>query len=109
VRQALRYYLWLDQDRLVSSAASRVMREIFASPDIPHKADKFVKGLAGRPVQILRKAGWWEDWFHDSALVTGPGRHYVLVALTRHPNGEQYLVELASAVDDLLTAEGAGL
>ena len=46
VRQLLRYYLLLEQDRLVSPAASRTMREIFASPDIPHLNDRFVKGLA---------------------------------------------------------------
>src|SRR6202000_1087263 len=31
VRQLLRFYLWLEQDRLVSPAASKTMREIFAS------------------------------------------------------------------------------
>jgi beta-lactamase class A len=102
VRQLLRYYLLLEQGRLVSHEASKTMREIFASPDIPHREDKFVKGLAGRNVQVLRKAGWWEDWFLDSAIVTGGGRHYLLVAMTHHPQGEDYLVELARAVDDLM-------
>jgi beta-lactamase class A len=103
VRQLLRYYLLLEQGKLVSPAASKVMREIFASPDIPHRDDKFVKGLAGRDVQVLRKAGWWEDWYHDSAIVTGGGRHYIVVALSRHPQGENYLVEFARAADDVLT------
>lgn len=103
-RQVLRYYLLLEQDRLVSPAASAAMRDIFRSPDIPHKDDKFVAGLAGRGLEIRRKAGWWEDWAHDSAAVTGPGRHYLLVALTRTPRGEDYLRRLAAAVDDLLTA-----
>jgi len=102
VRQLLRFYLLLEQDRLVSPEASRTMREIFASPDIPHMDDKFVKGLADRDVQILRKSGWWENWLHDTALVTGPHRHYILVALTNHPNGDEYLVELARQVDDLM-------
>lgn len=102
VRQLLRYFLLLEQGKLVSPEASRVMREIFASPDIPHDDIKFVKGLAGREVQIIRKWGSWEDWRHDAAVVTGGGRHYILVALTRHPRGDEYLVELARAVDDLL-------
>jgi beta-lactamase class A len=105
VRQLLRYFLMLEQGKLVSPEASRVMREIFASPDIPHDVNKFVKGLAGRDVQIIRKWGTWEDWFHDAAIVTGPGRHYILVALTRHPNGDEYLVELAKAVDDWLSED----
>jgi beta-lactamase class A len=102
VRQLLRYYLLLEQGRLVSPTASAVMREIFRSPDIPHIEDKFVKGLAGRDVEVRRKAGWWEDWFLDTAVVTGGGRHYLMVAMTHHPKGEDYLVEFASAVDDLL-------
>jgi beta-lactamase class A len=104
VRQLLRYFLLLEQGKLVSPAASKTLREIFASPDIPHDNIKFVKGLAGRNAQIIRKWGTWEDWFHDSAVVTGPGRHYILVALTRHPKGDEYLVELARAVDDLMAA-----
>jgi beta-lactamase class A len=104
VRQLLRYFLMLEQGKLVSSAASKTMREIFESPDIPHDDIKFVKGLAGRDVQIIRKWGTWQDWFHDSAVVTGSdGRHYSIVALTKHPKGDEYLVELAKAVDDLMT------
>ena len=102
VRQLIRYYLLLEQGKLVSPAASKTMREIFESPDIPHRDDKFVKGLAGRDVQIFRKAGWWEDWYLDSALITGGGRHYIAVAMTHHPKGEDYLIEYAAAVDDLL-------
>ncbi len=104
VRQLLRYFLLLEQGRLVSPAASKTMREIFASPDIPHDDIKFVRGLAGREVQIIRKWGSYEDWLHDSAVITGPGRHYILVALTHHPKGDDYLVELARAVDELMIA-----
>lgn len=102
VRQLLRYYLLLEQGRLVSPAASATMREIFASPGIAHIQDKFVKGLAGREVEIRRKAGWWEAWFLDTAVVTGGGRHYIVVAMTHHPKGDDYLAEFAAAVDDLL-------
>jgi beta-lactamase class A len=102
VRQIMRFFLLLEQGKLVSPAASKTMREIFASPDLPHDDIKFVKGLEGRKVDIIRKWGTWEDWFHDSAVITGPGRHYILVAMTHHPKGDQYLVELARAVDDLM-------
>lgn len=102
VRQLLRFYLLLEQGRLVSPEASQTMREIFASTGIPHLEDRFVRGLAGRGRQILRKAGWWQDWSHDTALVTGEDRHYIIAALTHHPQGDAYLVELAKAVDDLM-------
>jgi beta-lactamase class A len=102
VRQLLRFYLMLEQGKLVSPAASRTMREIFESPDILHIKDKFVKGLAGRDVQILRKSGWWENWFHDTAIITGSGQHYIIVAMTHHPKGDDYLTAFATAVDDLI-------
>jgi beta-lactamase class A len=103
VRQLLRFYLLLEQGKLISPEASRTMREIFASPGVPHDNIKFVKGLAGRDRDIIRKWGTWENWFHDSAVITGPGRHYILVAMTHHPKGDEYLVELAKAVDDLMS------
>lgn len=106
VRQLLRYYWLLEQNLLVSPAASAAMRDIFSSPDIAPIQDKFVQGLAGRDVQVRRKAGWWEDWFLDTAVVTGGGRHYIMAAMTHHPKGDDYLVEFAAAVDDLLTQAG---
>lgn len=102
VRQVLRFYLLLEQGKLVSPPASAQMRALFDSPDTPHDRIKFVKGLEGRPRQIRRKWGSWEDWLHDSAVVSGPGRHYIIVGLTHHPRGDEYLQDLAVAVDDLL-------
>ena len=102
VRQLLRFYWLLDRGELVSAAASKKMREIFLSPDVPHDDLKFVKGLAGRNLTILRKWGSYEDWLHDSAIIEGPNRRYVLVGLTHHANGDQYLEELAREVDDLM-------
>lgn len=102
VRQVMRFFLMLEQGKLVSPAASKEMRKIFESPALKHDEIKFVKGLAGRDVQIIRKWGTWEDWRHDAAVVTGGGRHYVIVALTRHPKGDEYLEELARGVDDLM-------
>ena len=104
VRQVMRFYLLMEQGKLASPEASKVMRQIFESPDIPHDQVKFVKGLAGRKdLKIIRKSGSWEKWLHDSAVVTGPNRHYILVALTEHSRGDEYLEALAPAVDDLLT------
>lgn len=102
VRQLLRFFLLLEQGALVSEQASRAMREIFLSPDIPHDNIKFVKGLAGQDVTILRKWGSWQDWRHDTAIVEGAGQHYILVALTHHPKGDEYLEELARAVHETL-------
>jgi beta-lactamase class A len=102
VRQLIRFYLLLEQGHLVLPAASKTMRDIFASSEIPHDQIKFVKGLAGRDLQILRKWGSWENWLHDTAVVSGSGRHYIIVALTHHSRGDEYLVDFATAIDDLL-------
>jgi beta-lactamase class A len=102
VRQLVRYFLMLEQGQLVSPEASKKMREIFESPDIPHDEIKFVKGLQGRDVKIIRKWGTWENWRHDCAVITGGGRHYILVGLTEHPRGDEYLEDLAARVDDVM-------
>jgi beta-lactamase class A len=112
VRQLLRFYWLLSRDQLVSPAASQKMRTIFLSPGIPHDDHKFVKALAVRGLTIRRKWGSWEDWLHDSAIIEGPGRRYILVALTHHPKGDSYLEDLAREVDDLMVrsyGHGAGL
>jgi len=102
VRQVMRFFVLLERGELVSAAASLEMRRIFESPRLKHDEIKFVKGLKGRDVQVIRKWGTWEDWRHDAAVVTGEGRHYVIVGLTRHPRGDEYLEEFARGVDDLL-------
>jgi beta-lactamase class A len=106
VRQVLRFFLLLEQGRLVSAEASKTMRGIFLSPEIPHDDIKFVKGLKGRDLQIIRKWGSWENWQHDAAVIAGPGRHYILVALTHHARGDDYLEGFARAVDDVMTGDG---
>ena len=106
VRQVLRFFLMLEQDQLLSPAASARMRSLFDSPALPHDDIKFVKALAPRGLHLRRKWGTWEDWKHDAAAVSGPGRHYLLVALTHHPRGDEYLEKLAAAVDDYLAPDG---
>ena len=106
VRQLLRFYLLLEQGRLVSPEASATMREIFTSPEIAHDNMKFVRGLNGRGLTIRRKSGSWENWLHDSAVIEGNGRHYILAAMTRHPAGDTYLAELSTTVDDWLIGQG---
>lgn len=103
IRQLLRFYQLLDTGRLVSPAASQKMRAIFLSPTIPHDDHKFVRALAGRNVTLLRKWGSWEDYLHDTALIEGPNRRYVLAALTHHAAGDAYLEDLAREVDDLMS------
>jgi beta-lactamase class A len=102
VRQCLRYYLMLEQGRLVSVAACAKMKEIFAAPGLEFHNDRFVRGLNGRDVTIIRKSGLWEDWHLDTARVQHAERVYVLAGMVHHPKGEEYLAEIAAAVDEVL-------
>ena len=102
-RQVMRFYLLMLQGKLVTPEASARMREIFESPDIEHDQNKFVKALSGREgMKIIRKSGTWDTWFHDSAVITATGRQYILVAITNHPKGDDYLEALAARVDDVM-------
>lgn len=101
-RQLIRYFLMLERGELVSPVASAAMRDIFDSPDIEHTDTKFVKGLVGRNLHILRKSGTWDVWHGDVARIAGEDRTYLLAALVHHPKGEEYCVALAARIDDLL-------
>lgn len=102
IRQLLRYYIMLEEEQLVSPAASKVMREIFESAAIEHDVAKFMKGLEGRDVQVIRKSGTWESWHGDTAVVNGAGRHYIIAALVHHEKGQEYCEQLAPRIDDLM-------
>ena len=102
VRQCLRYYLLLEQGRLVSPEASARMKAIFAAPRLAFHDDNFVRGLRGRDVTVLRKNGLWEDWHLDTARVEHGEDVYLIAAAVEHPRGGEYLSGFAAGVDDAL-------
>jgi D-alanyl-D-alanine dipeptidase len=102
VRQCLRFYLMLEQGRLVSGPACERMREIFAAPELELGERKFVAGLQGRDLSLIRKSGAWKDWHLDTARVAHGDKVYLLAGMTHHPQGAKYLSEMASRVDELL-------
>ena len=57
---------------------------------------------------MRRKSGSRETWSHDTAVVTGAGRHSIVVGLTQHANGAADLEEFAPAVDDVLALAVTG-
>ncbi len=102
VRACLRFFLLLEQGRLVSPAASRTMREIFAAPLLEFHDDGFVAGLKGRGVRLIRKSGIWEDWHLDAARIEHAGKVYILAAMARHSRGDEYLSGFAAAADEVI-------
>ncbi len=99
-RQAVRFFLLLDQGRLVGPEASREMLSMLGDPRINHK---FVKGLAGRPgATVYRKSGTWSRFHSDAALIERNGRRYIAAALVEDPKGNVILERLIVALDDLI-------
>jgi beta-lactamase class A len=98
--QVARYFLMLEQGRLVSSRYSAEMKDILSQPAIHHK---FVKGLDDRPNHVVyRKSGSWRNWHADAALVEAGGKKYIAVALMEDPRGGEALVQLIRALDDVI-------
>lgn len=105
VRQCLRFYLMMEQGRLVNPAASTKMREIFATPQLEHNDAGFVKGLQGRDLTLIRKSGTWENWRLDTARIEHDGRVYLLAAMAEHEKAGDYLEALAAEVDNCLAPQ----
>jgi beta-lactamase class A len=110
--QTIRFYYLLETNRLVNPALTRQMKSILADPGIPHK---FVRGLAQtRPqARIFRKSGSWAHSHSDSAIIESGGHRFIVVALTEHPKGIQWLEEMIAPLHDLIApasgSNGAGI
>jgi beta-lactamase class A len=99
VYQVARLYYRLAMGTLLDPEHTLMMRDILSRPGISHK---FVKGLEGLDVNILRKSGSWKNFHADSALVESDAGRYILVGLEENPNGEQQLRALARTVHQLV-------
>src|SRR3989449_11351102 len=98
--QVARFFLMLQEGRLVSPEYSAEMKEILSKPGLHHK---FVKGLQGRDCEIFRKSGTWSKYHADAALVKHGGKTYIAVALMEDENGGQIFPQLIQKLDDLIT------
>lgn len=99
--EVARFYYLLETGRLVSPEYCEEMKEILSNSAITHK---FVSGLEQhRPgSKIFRKSGSWNDFHSDSAIVERNGTRYIAVALTKHPNGGEWLDRLIVSLDDIV-------
>ena len=98
--QVARFYYLLDTNRLVSEDLTTTMKQILSKPGISHK---FVRGLQSIPdIEIYRKSGSWGEYHADSALVESNGHKFIIVGLAKHPQGGQWLVNIAEPLHDLI-------
>jgi beta-lactamase class A len=103
--QVARFFVMLEQGRLVSPEYSAEIKQILSNPGIHHK---FVKGLESKPgCQIYRKSGTWYSWHSDAALVEHNGKKYIAVALMQDSQGGEIFPKLIVQVDDLMCSEEA--
>jgi len=99
--QVARFFMMLQEGRLVSPQYSAEMKEILSKPGLHHK---FVKGLEGRGCAIYRKSGTWSRYHADAALVEHGGKKYIAVALMEDENGGQIFPQLIQRLDDLIAS-----
>ena len=100
--QVARLYYLLATDALFTPQLNGLMKEILSKPGIRHK---FVKGLEIRPgVRVFRKSGTWQNFHSDSALVEYGNYRYIIVGLTEHPHGGDWLMRLAAPLHDLVVS-----
>jgi beta-lactamase class A len=99
--EVARFFVLLEQGRLVNPHYSAEIKDILSKPAIHHK---FVKGLEskGEHIEIYRKSGTWTEWHSDAALVEHNGKKYVAVALMHDAQGGDILPKLIVKLDSLI-------
>jgi beta-lactamase class A len=105
-RQVCSFYYQLVMGNLVSEKRSKEMLEILKDPALHHKFVSVLDNLAPK-AKIYRKSGSWKNYHSDSALVWGPQRQYIIVALVEDGLGEQVTRNLVRPLDKVLQASKA--
>jgi beta-lactamase class A len=101
--EVARFFLLLQEGKLVSPEYSAEMKEILSKPGIHHK---FVKGLEGRACEIYRKSGTWSKYHADGALIEHGDKRYIAVALMEDEHGAEIFPKLIQKLDGLIVREG---
>lgn len=100
--QVARFFLMLQEGKLVSPEYSAEMKEILSKPGINHK---FVKGLQGETCEIYRKSGTWQKYHADAALVEHGGKKYIAVALMEDNRGGEIFPQLIQKLDRVIISQ----
>ena len=99
--QVCRFYYLLATGQLVSRNGSAQMLKYMGNPGLHHKFVNTLDRIAPT-AQVYRKSGSWSVYHADSALVWGPQRRYILVALIEDGSGEAICRQLVSSVERAL-------
>lgn len=99
--QVCRFYYLMATGQLVSHNGSAQMLKYMGNPGLHHKFVNTLDRIAPT-AQVYRKSGSWSVYHADSALVWGPQRRYILVALVEDGSGEDICRQLVSSVERAL-------
>ncbi len=102
--QVARFYYLLATGQLVSPERSAQMLDIMKDPELHHKFVNTLDRVAPQ-ADVYRKSGSWRTYHADSALVEGPNRRYILVALVDDPAGEVICRELVTSVEKVIQVQ----
>ncbi|WP_452224467.1 serine hydrolase [Lacinutrix chionoecetis] len=100
-KQVCSFYYQLALGNLVSTERSKEMLDIMKDPALHHKFVNTLDRIAPKAT-IYRKSGSWKNYHADSALVWGPKRKYIIVALIDNDFGEQIIRNLVVPIEKVL-------
>ncbi|WP_299671084.1 serine hydrolase [uncultured Polaribacter sp.] len=100
-RQVCSFYYQLALGNLISTERSKEMLDIMKDPKLHHKFVNTLDIIAPKAT-VYRKSGSWRNYHSDSALVWGPKRKYIIVALIDNDYGEQIIRNLVRPLEKVL-------
>ncbi|AUC81379.1 serine hydrolase [Lacinutrix sp. Bg11-31] len=100
-KQVCSFYYQLAMGNLVNTERSKEMLEIMKNPALHHKFVNTLDKIAPKAT-VYRKSGSWKNFHADSALVWGPKRKYIIVALIENDLGEQIARNLVIPIEKVL-------
>ena len=99
--QVCSFYYQLVMGNLISNERSKEMLEIMKDPALHHKFVNTLDKIAPK-AKVYRKSGSWRNYHSDSALVWGPNRRYIIVALIDNDFGEKIIRDLVVPLERVM-------
>jgi beta-lactamase class A len=100
-QQVCSFYYQLVMGKLINKERSEEMLEIMKDPALHHKFVNTLEKIAPH-ADIYRKSGSWKSYHSDSALVWGPKRRYIIVALINNDSGENIIRNLVVPLERVM-------
>ena len=100
-KQVCSFYYQLVMGQLINKERSEEMLEIMKDPALHHKFVNTLNRIAPN-ADIYRKSGSWKSYHSDSALVWGPKRRYIMVALINNDSGENIIRNLVVPLERVM-------